>query len=93
MPSRMPALGFSAVPLPTNNRRMLPGSHDPTAEAPAATTTDEPNNDSAPPGSPLLVAAANLLTEVAELAEFAQESQLLEALEAIFREAAEAEAL
>ena len=69
----MPAFGFSAVPLPTNNRTMLPGCHAPTAEAPAPTaeapadtaeapadTTADPTNDAAPEvaGSPLVTAAA-----------------------------------
>jgi hypothetical protein len=56
LPNNKPAFGFSAVPLPMNNRSRLPGSHDPTAEAPGDTTA-EPINFLAAPGSPLLTAA------------------------------------
>ena len=50
----MPAFGFSAVPLPTNSRRMLPGCHPPTAAA-----TSEPI------GSALMDAAAARVVLVA----------------------------
>ncbi|CAN1553785.1 hypothetical protein MCEMAEM6B_02761 [Mycobacteriaceae bacterium] len=55
----MPAFGFSAVPLPTKNRKILPGCHAPSAAAPGVATAD-PINDLAAgvAGSPLLTAAA-----------------------------------
>ena len=50
----MPAFGLAELPLPTNNRRMLPGCHAPTADALAADALA----DTGPAGSPLVVAAA-----------------------------------
>lgn len=49
----MPALGLSAVPLPMNVRRMLPGCHPPSAAADDAAV--------GPAGSALLIAAAALV--------------------------------
>ena len=58
----MPAFGLSAVPLPTKNRRMLPGCHAPTADADGELTAAEPTSDAAgSAGSALEVVAAAAL--------------------------------
>ena len=54
----MPAFGLSAVPLPTKNRKMLPGCHAPTAAAEGEATA-EPLSDATPDaGSPVDTDAA-----------------------------------
>jgi hypothetical protein len=67
LPSRMPAFGLSAVPLPTKSRRMLPGCHAPIAAADGdATLAADPNNDAAAAtGSPedTTAAAGTALSE------------------------------
>jgi hypothetical protein len=55
-PNNKPAFGFSAVPSPTKMRRMLPGFHEPTAEA-LGGTAEPISSSAAPTGSPLLAAA------------------------------------
>ena len=62
----MPAFGLAAVPLPTKNRKMLPGCHAPSAAAPGVATAD-PINDFAAgvAGSPLLTAAAGAAVRAA----------------------------
>ena len=52
----MPALGFSAVPLPTKTRRMLPGCHVAEADGAAAAATGAPT--AVDPEPPALIALA-----------------------------------
>ena len=54
----MPAFGFSAVPLPTKNRRILPGCHPPIADALGAPTPDTDETADGSTGAPVLTAAA-----------------------------------
>jgi len=63
LPSRMPAFGFSAVPLPMKNRRMLPGVHPPIAAALGNTALAVAVPGSASTDSPVLVAAAFAVRE------------------------------
>ena len=58
----MPAFGLSAVPSPIKIRRMLPGSHAPTAAADGDATADPTN---AVDGSPVLTAAAGAAVRAA----------------------------
>jgi hypothetical protein len=55
----MPAFGFSAVPLPTKNRKMLPGCHPPIADALGEPTpvADETTPAEGSTGAPVLTAA------------------------------------
>ena len=55
----MPAFGFSAVPLPMKNRKMLPGCHPPRADALGAPTLDADETTAADgsTGAPVLTAA------------------------------------
>lgn len=64
MPTRMPAFGSSAVPLPMKNRKMLPGCHPPTADALGEATVAGPTSDTTgSAGSPLEVVAAAAFAE------------------------------
>ena len=54
----MPAFGLSAVPLPTKNRRILPGCHPPIADALGAPTPDTDETADGSTGAPVLTAAA-----------------------------------
>jgi hypothetical protein len=63
LPNKKPAFGFSAVPLPTKIRRMLPGFHEPTAEALGGTADKPITFLAAPTGSPLLAAAGAVVRD------------------------------
>jgi len=54
----MPAFGLAAVPLPTKNRKILPGCHPPIADALGEPTPDTDETADGSTGAPVLTAAA-----------------------------------